>query len=118
MSARIDKINELIKEAVSGMILEELGGQKGFITVLSVDTTRDMRQTTVWYSLIGMEDSYASELLEGKRKIFQAGLNKRMSSKHVPRISFRIDKSGDYADEISKLLRDVKNEDESRKKHS
>jgi ribosome-binding factor A len=110
MSDRIYKINELIKEEISQIILREMGDHEGIVTVTAVETTPDLRHATIWYGLIDGNIKDIEEILASKEKTFQQILNKRLSMKHVPKINFRYDKSGEYMEKINKLI-DEANED-------
>lgn len=111
MSDRIYKINELLREEVSNIMLRELGDHEGFITVTAVETTPDLRYSTIWYSVVGADEKKIGELIGDSERNIQKILNSRLSLKHVPKISFRIDKSGDYADKINRLINGTKDDE-------
>lgn len=104
INKRISQINELIKKEVGKILLHELGEHKGFITISTVDTTNDLRQATIWYLLIGGDEKAIEALFASKEREIQRTLNSRLSLRHVPRIKFRYDRSGEYANEINKLI--------------
>ena len=109
MSTRIDKINELIKHQVNDIILKDLSLKSGvFVTISKVDTTSDMRYARVFISIFPeREINYAAKTLN--REIFriQGELNKRLKTKILPRIEFRVDMTESKADEIEKLLKEL-----------
>ncbi|MFA5197528.1 MAG: 30S ribosome-binding factor RbfA [Patescibacteria group bacterium] len=110
MSKRTYRVNELIKEEVSQILLKELGSDFGFITVLAVDTRRDLRHATVWVSIIGEKAKAILTQLEDKEKNIQSQLNKRLVLKYVPKLTFELDHSGEYATEIGKTLKKIRND--------
>lgn len=112
MSDRIYKINELLREQVSELMLRELADHEGFITVKAVETTPDLRYATIWYSLIGADENKIAEVIGQSEKAIQKALNTRLSLKRVPKITFRLDKSGDYADKINRLIHEANKGDQ------
>lgn len=112
MEERIRAVNELIKEQIGGIIFEEISSYDGFITVLAVDTTRDLRNAKIWLSFIGDETKIElifSELRD-KEKVIQGRLNKLLSLKHVPKITFCLDRSGQYSASIEEKIRLINGE--------
>lgn len=107
MSDRVYKINELIREEVSTSLLREMTDHKGIVTVTAVETTPDLRYSTVWYRIIGGDDKVIERILADREKVVQKTINKRLSLKHVPKISFRYDKSGQYVDNINRLIEEA-----------
>lgn len=105
MTDRIYKINELIKEEVGRILQKEVSLENGVLTVKAVETTNDLRQSTVWLAYFGDNEEQASSAVEEKAKEVQQTINHRLKIKHVPKLSFRFDKSGDYADHLNQIFR-------------
>lgn len=110
MSFRISKINELIRQQVSEIISRELSLKPGiFLTVSKVDTSKDLRYTRIFISVFPeKETGYALETLKKETYFLQGKLNKKLFIKIVPRIEFVLDTTEIRADEVEKLLKDVK----------
>lgn len=109
-STRIYKINELIKSQISQIIFNQLNLEVGILTVTAVETTPDLHQTLVWLSYVGDDFEKVEKELSLNQKAIQRELNKRLTLRHVPKIFFRHDKSGDYVSKITKILNDVREE--------
>lgn len=109
MSQRIEKINGLIQEVISDIILKNLSFKEGvFVTVTKVDTTRDLRYTRVFVSIFPEKEiNYASKTLQQEIFMLQKLLNKRLSMKPLPRLEFRVDMTESKADEIEKILKQI-----------
>ena len=104
MSKRLEKINELIREEVSRAILENV--EPGdFVTVMAVETTPDIKHSTVWLSILGNEKETLAHILE-KKNIIQHEVTSKMATKYTPKIDFRIDHSQEYVQKIQELLKD------------
>lgn len=110
MSFRISKINELIRQQVSEIISRELSLKPGiFLTVSKVDTSKDLRYTRIFISVFPeKETGYALETLKKETYFLQGKLNKKLFIKIVPRIEFVLDTTEIRADEVEKLLKDIK----------
>ena len=110
MFSRIDRINELIKETLASIIQEEAGIPPGvFLTVVKVDTSRDLRYARVFVSVFP-EKKFGQVLESLKKKAYflQGALNKKLHMKPLPRIEFVADKTEVEADKIEKLLKEIK----------
>lgn len=102
MSERMRKINELIREEASKAI-EECVSRDNLVTVKAVETSRDLKESLIWVSVMGDEKKALAELLEHKSEI-QHLITSKMYSKYTPKIEFRIDHSQAYVDRIEELL--------------
>ena len=107
---RIEKVNELIGQEVAKIISEEFEfGEGVMVTVMSVDTSSKLETATLYISVF--PEDKATLVLEKLDKDIggiQNSLNKKLSLKFVPKIFFKIDKSEAYAENIDKLLSDIK----------
>lgn len=106
---RIDRINELIRTTVAEIISRELELPLGvFVTVVKVDTTRDLRYTRVFVSVFP-EKKFGKtlEVLRKRLYLIQGALNKKLQMKPLPRIEFVPDKTEVEADKIEKLLKEL-----------
>jgi ribosome-binding factor A len=110
MGHRIEKINELIKQQVSEIIPRELNLKPGiFLTVAKVDTSKDLRYTRIFISIFPeKETNYIRETLKKETYFLQGKLNKKLAIKIIPKIEFVIDLTESKADEVEKILSDIK----------
>jgi ribosome-binding factor A len=110
MSQRIEKINELVKHLVADIILKNLSLKEGvFVTIAKVDTSPDLRYTRVFVSVFPEKEiRYIEKTL--KKELYQilGQLNKRLHMKPLPRVEFRLDMTESRADEIEKILKEIK----------
>jgi ribosome-binding factor A len=103
MSERIRKVNELIKHEVADALKRE--GVSAFVTVKAVETSRDMKHADVWVSVIGEDEEEIMQEIEEKRREVQQAVSVKLTSRNVPVITFRMDRSGAYAQKIEELLK-------------
>ncbi len=108
MSERVHKVNQQIKEEVSSFLHTNLGAHNGIFSVTAVNTTPDLRYATIWYSYLGEDlKGFERDLAEHSRAL-QRYVNSRLTMKYVPKLAYRFDKSGEYAQQISKIIDEAK----------
>ena len=109
MSARITKINELVKQHVNNILLKELSLKNGvFVTIAKVDTTPDLRHTRVFISIFPEKEiEYVEKTLAKEMYRIQGSLNKKLFMKPLPKIEFRTDMTESRADKIERLLKQI-----------
>ncbi len=106
MSYRLEKINELIRQEIGKIILENEEFAPGVLaTIMSVKISEDILHANV---LISCYPTKAGEkVLETlDRHIFglQQELNKKLKMHPVPKIRFVLDKTESEAQEIEKIM--------------
>ena len=115
---RIEKLQELIKQEVGKMILNDLKDPRiGFVTVTDVEMTGDLREAKIFVSIMGGAEQVKNSLegLNSALGFVRREIGQRIRLRFTPEISFALDTSLDYGDHIQKLLLqvegDVKNVD-------
>lgn len=112
MSYRLEKINKLLKQQVSQILLNEIDFSSGvLVTVTQVETLINLQQAKIMISVLPSEQS--EEVLKTlNRHIFdfQQILNKKLRMRPVPKISFQLDKSGQKQTRIIELLDRVRDD--------
>lgn len=108
---RSEKVQELIKQEVSQIILRELKDPRiGFVTVTQVDITGDLRSAKIYVSLMGSEEQIKDcwTGLQNSLGYIRREIGKRIRLRCTPEISFQLDKSLDYSVHIQELLAKIK----------
>ena len=108
MSDRIKKINSLLKQELNSLILSELEFPAGtLVTIMGVDTTKDLHYAKVYISVLPLEfAAQVKKILE--RSNIQKFLFKKLSTKFIPKLEFIIDATEAKAREIEGLLDKIK----------
>jgi ribosome-binding factor A len=110
MSHRILQVNELIRQELGKLLLTEIEFPKNCLaTITQVETSKDLRHTKIWLSVIPI--TYTKKVLEKLNKNvghLQFLLNKKLTMKPLPRLSFVIDETEKKASEIEQLLDRIK----------
>ena len=107
---RIEKLQELIKQEMSKMLLTDLKDPRiGFVTVTDVEMTGDLREAKIYVSIMGGTEQVKSSLegLGSALGFIRREIGQRIRLRFTPEISFALDTSLDYGDHIQKLLLQV-----------
>jgi len=104
-------VERQVKQIV-GEILER--GAKdpriGFVSVMSVEVSADLRNARVFVSIFGSEEEISRTMqgLQSARSYVQRELGLQMSTRYTPVITFQRDKSIAYADRINRIIDQMK----------
>jgi len=109
MSERIHKINELIRQELAKILLENINFESGeMVTVMSVDTSDNLETANIWISIFPENKTGSClDLLNKEIGNIQKMLNRKTSLRFTPRITFKLDKSERYVDEINGIFREI-----------
>jgi ribosome-binding factor A len=116
MSDRMRRVNESIRQVLSEVVPELKDPRIGFVTVTGVVTTGDLRQATVFVSVLGSEQARASTLqgLTTAHGVLQAALGRQLKLKRTPQLTFEYDPSVERGVRMSKLIDDLAAENDER----
>ena len=110
---RIEKLQELIKQEVGKMLLYDIKDPRiGFVTVTEVEMTGDLREATIYVSIMGNDEQIKNSMegLQSALGFIRREIGKRIRLRFTPEISFAPDKSLDYSEHIQKLLLKIERE--------
>jgi ribosome-binding factor A len=121
---RTARVNELVREVLAD-VLERLSDPRlGFVTLTGVDVTPDLRQATVWYSVLDLpgyirdpdpaqvhEDT--ADALRSAEPHFKAVLGRQVRLKYTPHLIFREDPAMTQAQRVEQILRRLQASDPS-----
>jgi ribosome-binding factor A len=107
---RLDRVNELIKRELDGLIRKEVPDMPAkLVTVHEVDISPDLKHASVWMGMIGTkEEMFASMAkLHAARKELQSLLSKRVVIKFTPQLHFKLDETGERGDRVLNILSEL-----------
>jgi ribosome-binding factor A len=107
MSRRTDRVNELLRREISGVIQREIEFTDSLVTVSGVEVTIDLKEAKVFISVLGGDVSWVMKKLASKRGFIQSKVMKRVVLKNTPVLSFRTDDSAERGVDIVNLLDEV-----------
>ena len=110
-SPRMRKVNELVREVVADEVSRLKDPRLGFVTVTGVSTAPNLRMATVFYSSINGDDTQAGLAAAAPR--IQSALARQAHLKYTPVLSFEVDPAIEQGLRMSKILDDIKHQDEA-----
>jgi ribosome-binding factor A len=113
-SYRVDKVEQLIKEQISNIILHKLNNlQLGFITVTNVKASADLKIAKIYLSVLEKEKRhFVLDKLNYNVGQIRTELAHRIRIKFVPELKFFIDDTLDYVEKIEGLLNEIHKKDD------
>ena len=114
MSDRMRRVNESVRAVVA----EAVGGLKdpriGLVTVTGVSVSPDLREGTVYVSVLGNEKKRTATLegLASAHAVVQARLARELRMKRTPHLTFEYDPSVEYGVRMTKLIDEVAPDDD------
>ncbi len=108
-SARIIRVNELLKREIASDILRLFATDRfdtSAITVTRVETTPDLREAKVHISIFEHEEERVKMIrfLNKHRKEIQARMSQNVILKYTPRLHFKLDTSIEGGDRVLGIL--------------
>lgn len=118
-SNRTKKLNSLLKEILSEVIIREVRNPlvARLITITQVEITKDLRQAKVYISVIGTEKERAETIqgLTSAAGYISSLASKKVTIRYFPSLSFKLDTTVDKQMQIESALKKIKEEKELRK---
>ncbi len=115
MSRRIERINSLIRQEISDLLLREIKDPRldSFVSVVRVDTALDLSYARVYVSCMGSEEVKTETLaaLRSASGFFKGELMKRIRIRTIPDIDFRQDDSIEQGAEVLELIERIEKEE-------
>jgi ribosome-binding factor A len=106
-TARMRRVNEVIREVLGAAIATDLKDPRiGFVTITSVETSPDLRNSRVFVSVLGTAEEKEATL-EGLRSahgVLQAKIASELRIKRTPTLDFQYDETIDKGMRITELL--------------
>jgi ribosome-binding factor A len=113
MAHRIEKIESLLKEELSKIILFKLNDPLfGFLTVTSVKVSPDLRIAKVYISIFEKEKRQMTlDRLTNVAHTVRSELASRLTMRYVPELKFFLDDTLDYVEKIDALIKKIHEDD-------
>jgi ribosome-binding factor A len=116
---RTARVNELVREVLAEELERLSDPRLGFVTLTGVDVTGDLRQATVWYSVLDLpgyiKDADPSQVHEDTADALRAitghlksVLGRQVRLKYTPDLVFREDPAMTQAERLEQILRELR----------
>ena len=108
MSRHIGRVNGLLKQELSQLILHELKDPRvaSFVTITEVDTKPDLDRSLVFVSVMASPEEQ-DDVMRGLRSaegFLRSTLGSRIKLRRIPALSFRLDNSIERGADLLKLI--------------
>lgn len=113
---RTDRLGDQIRAEVADIIAKKLKDPRvGFVTVMSVDVSADLRHAKVYVSILGDEKTQTESMkgLNSATGFVRGEIGRRIKIKFTPDIVFRLDNSLEQAAHVLDILGHIKKEEDN-----
>ena len=111
MSRRMDRINVLLRQEISQVLVSELKDPRlaSLVSVTRVDTSPDLRLARVYVSVLGDSEDKTNTLvaLASASGYVRKCLGRSVSFRTAPAVEFRLDDAIEQGSELLKLIDEV-----------
>ena len=114
MGLRHQKVIAALKKEISSIVHDELKDARlGFVTIMRVDLTPDLRYARVYFSVLGeeKEQKATQEALESATPFIRRLIAQRIKLRFVPEINFKLDRSIEYSIKIEQEIDKIRLKD-------
>ncbi len=107
------RVNEAVREVLSEAVGDLKDPRIGFVTVTGVRASPDLRQATVYVSILGSERKREASLagLHSARPLLQSRVNRELRLKRTPQLAFEYDPTVERGVRLSKLIDEIAPDD-------
>jgi ribosome-binding factor A len=106
MSERMRRVNESVRAVVAEGLGELKDPRIGLVTITGAAVTPDLGEARIYISVLGSEKKRKATLagLESARGVLQAKINRELSLRRTPTLSFAYDDSVERGVRMTKLI--------------
>jgi len=108
---RVDRLNSLLKEVISEVILKDVSDPNltSLVTITSVDISKDMQHAKVFVSVIGNDEekNKAIKALNQAKGYISVLSSKKVVMRYFPTLHFVLDDSVEKHMHIDKILKEI-----------
>jgi ribosome-binding factor A len=114
MTERMRRVNESVRQVLAESLPELKDPRIGLVTVTGVETTPDLRQATVFVSVLGSSRKRRATLvgLEAAHGVLQSRLARELRMKRTPQLTFEYDPTVERGVRMSQLIDELAPDDD------
>ncbi|MDD4202378.1 MAG: 30S ribosome-binding factor RbfA [Candidatus Omnitrophica bacterium] len=113
MSRRTERVAEAIRREAGLIISEQLRDPRiGFVTVTKATISDDLRNATIYYSVLGgkKQKDRARHGLKSAHNYIRGEISNRLGIRYAPEIFFKEDDTWEKTEEINRTFKRIENE--------
>jgi ribosome-binding factor A len=110
---RQQQVGEFLRQEISEIVQRDLNDPRlGVVSITHVDMSPDLRYAHAHVSVLGSDEEFGKAItaLRGASGFIRHQLRPRMRLRHIPEITFESDRSMEYADTITRVLKELHND--------
>ena len=109
---RTARVDELLKQEVARVLPDVKDPRVGFVTVVDVDVSPDLRHATVHVSVLGEEAEKEATLwaLRGASGFIRSRVGQVVTLKFLPDLHFELDRSLEKAARLDALIQEMRSD--------
>ena len=108
MKHRQQRVNELVKRELSGIIVREINFEDALVSINDVDVTPDLKSAHVFVSVLGSSQrENVMNKLEENRPALQAALSRKVVLKYTPHLVFHLDTSIERGTRVIEIMNEI-----------
>ncbi len=113
---RLIKINEEIKRELNEIVNYRLKDPRvnGLITISKVDTTNDLKYSTIYVSIYNVPEEEKKAVLEAivnSKGFIRKEIAREINLRITPELNFKLDTTLDYASHMEEIFNKIKKEE-------
>ena len=114
MTERMRRVNESVRQVLAEALPELKDPRIGLVTITGVATSADLRQATVYVSVLGSLRKRRVTLqgLEAAHGLLQGRLARELRMKRTPHVTFEYDPSVEHGVRMTHLIDELAPDDE------
>jgi ribosome-binding factor A len=113
MSIRVNRVEDVLLRALSDVVRDKVRDPRiGFVTVMSVSVTPDIRNAKVYVSVIGNEKEKSDTLkgLKASAPFIRREVAHQVMLKAMPELTFIYDESPERGERMMNLFKDIESD--------
>ncbi|HVA24665.1 MAG TPA: 30S ribosome-binding factor RbfA [Chloroflexota bacterium] len=111
MSRRTERVQSLIRHELGLILQQEIKDPRieGLVSITAVELTPDLRHARIFISVYGPaeNEAHAMKALASATPFLRRELGQRLGLRYAPGLEMHLDHSMAYADEVSRLLKNL-----------
>ena len=114
-SARSKKVAEVLRRKISNIIQTELKDPRiGFVTVIRIKLTPDLRQAKIYFSVLGTEEEIekTAKGLTSATGFIRGLIGDSLKLRYTPELEFVLDKSVEENTHLTQVFDKIKDEED------
>ena len=106
---RMARVNEVVLETLAEELERLSDPRLGFVTLTGVDVSSDLRQATVYYSVLGPGEQHEETrvALRSAGSHLRSCLGRQVRLKYLPRLTFQEDPAIIQGERVERIIREL-----------